>query len=56
MSTDVLTPGTRCVNGNGVYARSLDWHTPVTIVRQTTGYGVTRYVVADRYGRHAYAY
>jgi len=52
-----LTPGTRFLNGNAAHSVGHDWRAPLTVVRvDEQSYGVTRYIVADRYGRRGYAY
>lgn len=52
-----IAPGTRFVNGNVLHAPSMDWHAPLTVVRRDpTAYGCTRFVVADRAGRHGFAF
>lgn len=51
-----LIPGSLIVNGNGLHSSQFNWQESLTIVRLTTGYGVTRYVVSDSRGRHGYAY
>lgn len=48
--------GTAFVNGTGLHSNQFAWSESLTVVRLTTGYGVTRYVVTDKRGRHGYAY
>lgn len=61
MSTIVpvqLTAGATFANGvDGLHAVSFNWAEALTIKHlDSRAYGVTRFIVTDRYGRHGYAY
>lgn len=41
----------------GIIAHGFDWHEELTVIsRDPRGYGVTRYIVRNRHGRHGFAY
>lgn len=45
------------INGQGMTARRFSWAEQLTVVRvDPRSYGVTRYIVRDRHGRHGFAY
>lgn len=41
---------------DGLHSHGYNWGERLTVVRQDTGYGVTRYIVKDNKGSHGYAY
>jgi len=53
-----LPAGATFVNGvDGLHSVSFNWAERLTVSRlDTRSYGVTRYVVTDRHGRHGHAY
>ena len=53
-----MTAGQTFVNGSErLHSRSFGWNEVLTVVRKDNqSYGVERYVVRDKYGRHGFAY
>lgn len=52
-----MTTGQTFINGQAVTAHGFNWAEQLTVVRlDAQSYGVDRYIVRDRHGRHGYAY
>lgn len=51
-----MTTGETFANGDGAHCSAHNWRERLTVERVDKGYGVTRYLVSDRNGRHGYAY
>ncbi|AAN01842.1 hypothetical protein SEA_SOYO_90 [Mycobacterium phage SoYo] len=52
-----MAKGQTFQNGQGLHSHGFNWAETLTVVRKDPmSYGVERYLVRDRYGRHGYAY
>lgn len=51
-----MITGQTFINGREAHCASSNYGETLTVERVSPGYGVIRYLVVDRYGRHGWAY